>query len=71
MGVNALLELDESDLDSVHLSRGLSRYFESLESALLFIIALSMLFLIWVGVMFWEQIARKVLRFLVPKKRSS
>jgi hypothetical protein len=60
------LELDESDLDSVYLSRRLSRYFESLESALLFIIALSMLFLIWVCVMFWEQIAKKVLGFLVP-----
>jgi hypothetical protein len=71
MGVNALLELDENDLDSVNLSRGLSRYFGSLESALLFIIALSMLFLIWVGVMLWEQIARKVLGFLVPEKRSS
>jgi hypothetical protein len=56
MGLNALLELDENDPDRFYLSRGLKHHFEGLLSSFLYIIALAILFIIWIGVKFRERI---------------
>jgi hypothetical protein len=70
MDLNVSLELDADDPNRFYLSRGLKLHFERLLSAFLYIIVVLILFLIWVGVMFWEHIIRNIVDVLISKPKS-